>query len=512
MRYRFLGFELDTAQFALIRGADSRTLSPKVFRVLEALVKSPHRVATKAELLDAAWSGLSVTENALNQCIRQVRELLSAEPGGDGAIEAVYGRGYRFRAAVEVVRDAPSTPGLDDAFWQRPGVAVLPFDAAEGIHPGLSRGISEDLTHRIASYRWFPVVAHATVQGWQDRGGSIADAAEEIGARYVVRGALRGDGRRFRVRAELIDSASGRLVSAETYETEFAELFSFQDEVASALASTLEPELRRVEMSRALRRDPGTLDAWDEFLRGLFHLWQYTRETNRESRTWLERSVRSDPGFAAPLTFLGLSHLNDINAGWSEDPGRSGAQAIQYAQRAVALDPRDPHGPALLGGMLAVFGQREQALLLLSDALRDNPSFAWGHWALGRGLSLWGRPDEAIAHLDAARRLSPRDPLLAHFHEGLAFAHFARRDAEGALASARESVRLRPDWPRVHQVLCAAASAAGERDAAQRAYAQALALGEQRSLSALRRGFERAGAEAGFLERYVGALAEAGWA
>src|SRR5512138_280287 len=78
MRYRFLGVELDTARFALIRDGDARTLSPKVFRVLECLVRSPHRVVSKAELLDAAWSGLSVTENSLNQIVRQVRELLAA--------------------------------------------------------------------------------------------------------------------------------------------------------------------------------------------------------------------------------------------------------------------------------------------------------------------------------------------------------------------------------------------------------------------------------------------------
>lgn len=511
MRYRFLDFELDTARFALSRSGEARTLPPKVFRVLERLVASPQRVVTKAELLDAAWSGVHVTENSLNQCVRQVRELLSAHPGGAGAIEAVYGRGYRFTAPVEVVRDGPGTPGLDDAFWQRPSVAVLPFDAPDGGQPALGRGIGEDLAHRIAAYRWFPVVAHATVQSWLGHGGRIESAAAEIGARYVVRGTLRGDGGRFRVDAELIEAGSGRLVAAERYETRFHEMFAFQEEVASGLAASLEPELRRAEMSRALRRDPETLDAWDELLRGLFHLWQYTRAANREARSWLERAARSDPGFAAPLTFLGLSHLNDVNAGWSEDPRRSSALAVQLATRAVALDPRDPHGPALLGGMLALFGRKDEALTLLGGALESNPSFAWGHWALGRGLSLWGRPDEAIAHLAAARRLSPRDPLVAHFHEGLAFAHFARGDVEGALDSARESVRLRPDWPRVHHVLCASASAAGEHEAALRARAEALALGERRTLADLRRGFERAAAERDFVERYIQALAAAGW-
>jgi Flp pilus assembly protein TadD len=161
--------------------------------------------------------------------------------------------------------------------------------------------------------------------------------------------------------------------------------------------------------------------------------------------------------------------------------------------------------------MLAVFGQKDDALAMLESALAANPSFAWGHWALARGLSIWGRADEAIDRLHVALRLSPRDPLLAHFHEALAFAHFARADYALALAAARESARLRADWPRVYHVLCASAAALGQGDEARAAHARGRALGETRALAFVRTSFERAGATPEFIEAYTGALARGGW-
>jgi TolB-like protein len=512
VRLRFLGLTLEPARFALVGEGQERPLGPAHFRVLERLVRNRQRVVTKEELLEAGWPGVVVTPNSLSQCIKQLRELLAAWPGGSAAIETVYGRGYRFTADAEALSDAEAA--ADSAFRDRPALAVLPFAVAEDVESSalqLGEALAEDLTNRLSSMRWFPLISHATVSGWVRGGGTLADAALQLGASYGVRGSVRKLGERVRVSAELLDAATGRLVASERYDARFDELFARQDDVAAALAAALEPELRRAEITRALRRDPATLGAWDGFLRGMFHLWQYTAEDNRRAREWFARAQAEDPAFASPLTFHGLSHLNDVNAGWTKDPGRSAALAIELARRAVALDPRDPIARAMLGGMLAVFGEKTDALAMLESALADNPSFAWGHWALARGLSIWGRADDAVAHLATALRLSPHDPLLAHFHEGLAFAHFARGDYEAALAAARESARLRADWPRIYHVLCASAAALGRDAEARAARERGLALGDPRTLAQLRASFARAGSAPEFLESYLGALERGGW-
>ncbi|HEY8123365.1 MAG TPA: winged helix-turn-helix domain-containing protein [Myxococcota bacterium] len=512
MRYRFLGLTLEASRFSLTGASGDSALAPANYRVLEHLVRNRHRVVTKEELLEAGWPGVAVTPNSLAQSVRQLRDALAEQCGDASTIETAYGRGYRFVPEVEVLGHA--TPALDAPFRDRPALAVLPFDASGELGAerlAFTHGLAEDLTNRLASYRWFPLISQATLASWERAGGKLEQAVAQLGATYVVSGSVRKAGERVRLAVELVDAASGRLVTAETYEALFGELFARQSEMAAQIGAALEPELRRVEIHRALRRDPANAGAWDAFLRGLFHLWRYTADENREARAWFERAERADPGFAAPLTFHGLSHLNDVNAGWTSDPGASAARAIALARRGVAVDARDPHARALLGGMLAVFGEKADAVAMIEQALAENPSFAWGHWALARGLSIWGRADEAVSHLKTALRLSPHDPLLAHFHEGLAFAHFARADYALALAAARESARLRADWPRVYQVLCASAAALGRGGEARRAREHGAALGERRPVAQIRASFARAGATPEFVESYASALASGGW-
>jgi TolB-like protein len=509
MRYRFLGLTLEASRFCLTGEGGDRPLAPANFRVLEHLVRNRHRVVTKEELLEVGWPGVAVTPNSLAQSIRQLREALGSDEGE--VIATAYGRGYRFAPEVEVSARAASAGA---PFRDRPALAVLPFEASGELGPdrlAFTHGLAEDLTNRLAAYRWFPLISQATLASWERAGGRLERALVELGATYVVRGSVRRQGEELRLAMELIEAESGRLVTAETYTALFPALFARQSELAAQIAAVLEPELRRVEIHRALRRDPANAGAWDAFLRGLFHLWRYTAEDGREARIWFERAEQADPAFAGPLTFHGLSHLNDVNGGWTSDPGRSAAQAIALARRGVAVDPRDPHARALLGGMLAVFGEKDAALAMLDEALSANPSFAWGHWALARGLSIWGRADEAVSHLKTALRLSPHDPLLAHFHEGLAFAHFARNDPALALAAARESARLRADWPRVHHVLCAAAAELGLDEEARRAREQSQLLGDRRTVAQIRASFARAGATSEFIERYAEALSRGGW-
>jgi TolB-like protein len=510
VRYRFLGFTLDSTRFALDAGGGERALAPANFRVLEHLVRNHARVVTKEELLEAGWPGVAVTPNSLAQAIRQLRETLGIRPGGADAIETAYGRGYRFSAVVEVAAPAAQS----DSFRDRPALAVLPFEALGELGEArlaFTHGLAEDLTNRLAAYRWFPLISQATLASWERAGGNSSEVVRELGAAYLVRGTVRKLGEQVRLAVELVDAESRRVITAESYEARFSELFAKQIEVAAQIAAVIEPELRRIEIHRAARRDPASAGAWDAFLRGLFHLWRYTAEDNRLAREWFERSEREDPAFAPPITFRGLSHLNDVNAGWTSDAGKSAAQAISLAQRGVAVDARDPHARALLGGMLAVFGQKEDAIAMLEAALAENPSFAWGHWAHARGLSIWGRADEAVSHLKTALRLSPHDPLLCHFHEALAFAHFARGDHALALSAARESARLRADWPRVYHVLCASAAALDLESEAHSARDRGLALGDRRTIAVIRASFLRAGATLEFVESYANALAKGGW-
>src|SRR5712691_10668648 len=97
---RFDHFALDLARGCL-RGDDREIdLRPKTFEVLCYLAENAARLVSKQELFEAVWPNVSVCDNSLVQCIRELRQKL----GDDNRqlIKTVSRRGYLFDAMVSV--------------------------------------------------------------------------------------------------------------------------------------------------------------------------------------------------------------------------------------------------------------------------------------------------------------------------------------------------------------------------------------------------------------------------
>ena len=85
--------------------------------VLTALVSRANEYVQKSAILDAAWPGLVVEEANLAVQISAIRRALARVPGGEGWIETLARRGYRFVGPVaEVVgRLGPPSPPIGSA-------------------------------------------------------------------------------------------------------------------------------------------------------------------------------------------------------------------------------------------------------------------------------------------------------------------------------------------------------------------------------------------------------------
>src|SRR5918997_185133 len=79
-----------------------------------------------------------------------------------------------------------------------------------------------------------------------------------------------------RITAELVRAADGKQLWADKYDLQLEDIFDIQEEMARQIAATIEPELSKVEQQLAARKAPDSLDAWDCYQRGLWHLWGFT--------------------------------------------------------------------------------------------------------------------------------------------------------------------------------------------------------------------------------------------
>lgn len=108
--YTFGDFQLDASTRRLTRRGEPVPLTEHQADVLLALLSRAGEVVGKDALIEAAWQGVAVTDNSLEQAVSALRKALGDSPASAGLIETVPRRGYRFRAGV-----ARSEPRASDA-------------------------------------------------------------------------------------------------------------------------------------------------------------------------------------------------------------------------------------------------------------------------------------------------------------------------------------------------------------------------------------------------------------
>jgi DNA-binding winged helix-turn-helix (wHTH) protein len=91
----FPPYRLDLAEERLWRGSNLLGLRRKPFAILRYLAEHPGRLVTQAELLAQVWGNVAVSDSAVRSHLHELRQVL-----GDGVIETVIGRGYRFVAPI----------------------------------------------------------------------------------------------------------------------------------------------------------------------------------------------------------------------------------------------------------------------------------------------------------------------------------------------------------------------------------------------------------------------------
>lgn len=106
--FRFAGFELDLAAYALRTHGEAVRLEKIPMEILILLVQRAGMLVERSEIAARVWGrGVHVEqEAAINTAVRKIRQVLGDDAAAPRFVETVVGKGYRFVAAVERLRAA----------------------------------------------------------------------------------------------------------------------------------------------------------------------------------------------------------------------------------------------------------------------------------------------------------------------------------------------------------------------------------------------------------------------
>ena len=103
---------------------------------------------------------------------------------------------------------------------------------------------------------------------------------------------------------QLVEAETGKDVWAERYDRDLTDIFAVQDEITEAVTIAIAPAVADAERQRAMRKPPGSLDAWAAYQRGLWHFGKGTPDDNALAEGFFQQAIDLDPSFAGGYTGL----------------------------------------------------------------------------------------------------------------------------------------------------------------------------------------------------------------
>ena len=454
--YDFGRFRLDADGRLLYRDDKRVRLTPKAVDLLLTLVESKGTPLTREDLLHKVWSDATVEEGTLSSHISLLRKTL-----GEGFIETIPKRGYRFAGAVQDSRQASG----------RLLLVVLPFENLSGAKKddAFGDGLTEEMITQLG--RTTPerlgVIARTSSMTYKSTKKTIEQIGRELGVSHVLEGSVRRGGNRVRISAQLIQVSDQTHVWADNYESEIEDILALQSDVAREVARQIHILLLPAPVKRVVPQ------AYEAYVQGRY-IWNRRSETDLyDSLRFFEKAIEKDPEYAPPYAGMADTYLSLMDYGYIA-LAEATAKARPMALKALELDETAADAHVSLGH--AAFHEFDfpSAAIEFGRALQLNPNSFTARYYYSNYLLAMDRNEEAISEAEEARRLDPISP--ASNSNLISILWFSERFDE-AVVLAKRTLTLHADNARVYEDLGRSYEQMGRFNDAIKMLKKSIALG-----------------------------------
>jgi TolB-like protein/tetratricopeptide (TPR) repeat protein len=355
---------------------------------------------------------------------------------------------------------------------QTASVAVLPLlnESGDPKDEYFSDGLSEELIAALGQIRGLKVIGRSSSFRFKDRKEEPRLIGERLGVNTLLEGTVRKQGDRVRIVAALVNAADGITLWTRTFDRELKDIFALQEEIAGAVANSLQVTLLGTENKSTQMATPN-VEAHNAYLQGHFHYRRSNVEDYRQAIAYYDQAIALDPNYAEVYaergevwTLVGdltgtrptaypkarsdaekavalAPELAEAHAalGWvrcfTEWNFAKGLPELQLAKK---LSPTNPTANDLLARIVVYLGRIDDAERQARQAVELDPLSIATQFNLGRVLFVAGKLDEAEA---CGRKVAELQPTASSSHRWQVLVAVERHDGEGAMREAQ----LEPD-------------------------------------------------------------------
>jgi TolB-like protein/DNA-binding winged helix-turn-helix (wHTH) protein len=442
------------------RGDEIVHIHHKPMAVLEYLAAHAGEVVARDELFDAVWPGVVVTDDALTQCVVELRKAfgesahdaqiirtiprvgfclvppvmalpeerasLDEQPGESrasvaGLMKIMIPAGMIAAVAVLLALTmhwylAESTETVPIVSMRPPpSIAVLPFtDLSEGQDQEyFADGVSEELLNLLAKIPGLRVIARTSSFSYKGKDVKITDVARELNVGYVLEGSVRKANNQVRITVQLIDARTDTHMWSESYDHELTaeNLFAIQSDISKVIAEALQANLSPEQERRINAMPTDNLLAYDAYLRGRQLMASRESDDLQLAAQAFGEAVELDPQFA--LAWVAVADSHELLTLYGSMNEKDANPVIEDAiNRALMID--DTLGEAYTSlGTLLEDSDWSGAEAAYQRAIELSPNYARAyHWYSVSMRRNRLRIDEGIDLVLKAFELDPRSSVI----------------------------------------------------------------------------------------------------
>ena len=471
MRYLIGRYEVDSDRFELRRDGSVEAVEPLVFNLILFLVRNPNRVISRDEVIEAVWSGRSVSDATVASAIKSARRALGDSGDSQSMIRTVRGRGFEFHAEVLTI-EGPNTSVSENLTPQlsrvaavdpKPIVVVLPFtNLSAQTDEYFADGLTEDIITNLARFRDLRVIGGASSFQFKGRGDDLEEVCRRTHAGFVVEGSVRRAAGWVRITVQLVEGATGVQLWGDRYDREMGDIFALQDELTRTVAATLGVKMQDAALQRALKKSTVELSAYDCILRARRYTWMLSAEMHSEARDLLEKAVELDPLSADAHALIANVYLAEHRFEMNPRPNPIG-RALTHALAATRLDPQNAYARCWLAITHFFRGENEKFESEAQLALSLNPNDPEILADVGHYYAFMGQFERGSALSQRARELNPLHPGWYYF--SFARLHYHQKNYEQTIVDV-EKIGL-PHFYWTHMMSAAAKGQLGHANAGE---------------------------------------------